>query len=132
MYWPVSGPVLVFTAFLSKCSPLQGQGQQFGSVPVSQWLCAVGSWVLSAVSVGLVSVVVQFAWFVGRYYTFVPMAMSCFVLHFTLTLRSTTCIVHTSLLVSGVGIALIVRHYSVSSIISFSICVFFLKCSPRL
>ena len=23
VYWPVSGPVLVFTAFLSKCSPLQ-------------------------------------------------------------------------------------------------------------
>ena len=81
MYWPVSGPVLVFTAFLSKCSPLQGR--QFGYVPVSQWLCAVGSWVLSVVSVGLVSVVVQFAWFVGRYYTFVPMAISCFVLHFT-------------------------------------------------
>ena len=59
------------------------QGRQFGSVPVSQWLCAVGSWVLSSVSVGLVSVVVHLAWFVGRCHTFVPMVMSCFVLHFT-------------------------------------------------
>jgi hypothetical protein len=72
---------LVCTAFLSKCSP--SQGRQFGSVPVSRWLCAVGSWVLSFVSMGLVSVVVHFAWFVGRCYAFVPIAMSCFVLHFT-------------------------------------------------
>jgi hypothetical protein len=73
------------------------QGRQFGSVPVLRWLCAVGSWVSSFVSVSLVSVVVQFAWFVGRCYTFVPMVMSCFCFTFYLTLRSTTFIVHNQL-----------------------------------
>ena len=66
MYCPVSGPALVCTAFLSKCSPLQDR--QFGSVPVSQWLCAVGS--------------------NGH-------VLFCFT--FYLTLRSTTFIVHNQL-----------------------------------
>ena len=89
------------------------QGRQFRSVPVSQWLCAVGSWVLGFVSMNLVSVVVQFVWFVGRWYMSVPMVISCFVLHQYIT----------SLLVSGAGISPIIRPWSFSVILSFSIYV---------
>ena len=81
MYCPVSDPALVCAAFLAKCSPLQAG--QFGSVPISEWLYAVGSWILNFVSVGSVSIVVHFVWFVGRCCTFVPMTMSSCVLHFT-------------------------------------------------
>ena len=42
VYCPVSDPALVCADFLSKCSPLQDR--KFGSVLVSRWFCAVGSW----------------------------------------------------------------------------------------
>ena len=103
------------------------QCPRFGSVPVSQWLCLVGSLRLSFVVVVSVSVLVQLPQFVGWFLTFVPMVMSCFFLHFASHSGVQLLQFITSMLVSGVGVTLII--ILLFSSFFFSIFVSFLICS---